>query len=384
MRSRRRVVAGLVAVAAAIGLLVGTVACGGGDDDAPVSAVAAVQDDHLAVDPLEGLADRLDLVADTGVTTTRYDIFWAEVAPSEPANPRDPADPAYDWSRPDLVLQGLAERDITPIVSVYNAPTWATGGRFEPPGYAINTATPDPDAFADFMAALATRYSGETSSPGGNPLPELRHVEIWNEPNLSGFLRPTFDGDEPVALDSYAAMVKAAYPAMKAANPDVQVIAGVGGPRGSTGDTGIGAIDWLRGLVERDIPLDGYSQHIYPAAGPLEPTEALPSWSSIGRFLEEVDRFSPGLPFYITEAGYTTAPTPFRDVAVTEEEQAEYLTQIYTLPQLRTEQVKTVVWFNLEDNVNWPAGLYREGLEPKPSLQRFLDVVEDQGGTRLG
>ena len=79
--------------------------------------------------------------------------------------------------------------------------------------------------------------------------------------------------------------------------------------------------------------------------------------------MSEIDGFQPGLPFYVTEAGYTTAPTPYRDTAVTEDEQAEYLTQIYSLPQLRTEQVKTVVWFNLEDNANWPAGLYREALE---------------------
>ncbi len=384
MRNRGRVVAGLVAVAAAIALVVGTVACGGGDDDAPASAVAAVQDDHLPIDALETLDERLDLVAGTGVTTTRYDVFWSQVAPSRPASPRDPADPAYDWARADLVLQGFAERDITPIVSVYNAPTWATGGLYEPPGYQINTATPDPDGFADFMAALTARYSGEFTPSGGEPLPEVRHFELWNEPNLSGFLRPQFEDGRPVSLDRYAAMVKAAHPAMKAANPDVQVIAGVGGPRGSTGETGIGAIDWLQGLVQRGIPLDGYSQHIYPSAGPEVPTDAIPSWSSIGRFLEEIDGFRPGLPFYITEAGYTTAPTPFRDVAVTEEEQAEYLTQIYSLPQLRTEQVKTVVWFNLEDNVNWPAGLYREGLEPKPSLQRFLDVVQGQEGARLG
>jgi Glycosyl hydrolases family 39 len=385
MKSTRGVVVGLVAVAAAIALVVGTVACGGGSgDEEPVGAVAAVQDDRLAIDAIDALPARLDLIADTGATTTRYDIFWAQVAPRRPADPRDPADPAYDWSRADAVLEGLAERDITPIVSVYNAPAWATGGRYEPPGYQINTAAPDSDDFADFMAALTTRYSGEFLGLRGETLPEVRFVEIWNEPNLQGFFRPQFEDGRPVSLDRYADMVKATYPAMKEANADVQVIAGVGGPRGSTGETGIGAIDWLQGLKEREIPLDGYSQHIYPSAGPEVPTDALPSWSSVGRFLEEIDGFQPGLPFYITEAGYTTAPTPYRDTAVTEDEQAEYLTQIYSLPQLRTDQVKAVVWFNLEDNVNWPAGLYREGLEKKPSYERFVDVVEGQGGARMG
>ena len=51
---------------------------------------------------------------DTGVTTTRVDLFWADIAPSRPADPADPADPAYDFARADLIFRGLAERGITP------------------------------------------------------------------------------------------------------------------------------------------------------------------------------------------------------------------------------------------------------------------------------
>jgi hypothetical protein len=369
-------------VAAAIALVVAGVLASGSGAAATVSAVAAVQDDHLPIEPIEGIPARLDLIAKTGATTTRVDFFWFDIAPTEPAHPRDPADPAYDWTRPDAIIRGLAERGITPIVSVYDTPAWASGGRVAP-GIVDNTLAPDPQAFADFMVALATRYSGEYAPPGQPPLPEIRHVELWNEPNLSGFLTPQFEGDRNVSMDAYTAMAKAAYLPMKAANPDVEVIAGVGGPRGSTGPTGVGAIDWLRGLRDRGMPLDAYSQHIYPSAGPLVATDALPSWSSVGRFLSELDGFGPDIPFYITEAGYTTAATEYRDTKVTEEQQAEYLSQIYSLPQLRTDQVKAVVWFNLQDNVNWPAGLLREDLSRKPSYARFVDVVRAQGGRTL-
>jgi hypothetical protein len=357
-----------------------------GDDGLrPVEAVAAVQDDFLPVRPLEEIPARLDLIAQTGATTTRVDLFWGDIAPSRPADPADPADPAYDFARADLILRGLVERGITPMVSVYDSPAWSTGGSSSEPETPFNTLTPDPEDFGDFMAALASRYAGDVRSPGGGVLPEVRHFEIWNEPNLSGFLRPQFEGDTPVSPDAYAAMVEAAYPLIKSANPDAVVIAGVAGPRGSTGPTGIGAIDWLRHLRDRDIPLDGWSQHVYPVAGPLEPTAAVPSWSTIGRFLDELDGFTPGLPLYITEAGYTTAETAYRDArsAVTEEEQARYLGQIYSLPQLRTDRIRAVVWFNLQDNVNWPAGLLREDGSRKPSYERFRDVVRGQGGSRL-
>jgi hypothetical protein len=382
MRSRGRVVAGLVAVALAILAVVGAVMLSGDDATEPPGAIVAVQDDHLPVDPIEVIPSRLDLIADTGVTTTRVDLHWSSIAPSRPDDPRDPSDPAYDWGRADLIMLGLAERGITPIVSAYNTPRWASGGRSEP-GIVDNVLAPDPDDFADFMGALAARYSGEGRSAAGDPLPEVRRFEIWNEPNLAGFLRPQFEGDVPVSLDNYAAMVSAAYPAIKEANADAIVIAGVGGPRSSTTATGVGAIEWVRGLVEREIPLDAYSQHVYPAAAPLEDTSVVPSWSSLGRFLEEIDAFRPGLPLYITEAGYTTATTPFRNTAVTEEQQAEYLSQIYDLPQLRTDRIRAVVWFNLQDNVNWPAGLVREDLSHKPSYEEFLEAVESQGGAQL-
>lgn len=382
MRSRTRAVAGLVAVAVAILAVVGAVMLSGDDATPPTGPIAAVQDDHLPVNPIETIPGRLDLIDDTGVTTTRVNLHWAAIAPSRPADPRDPSDPAYDWARADLIMLGLAERDITPIVSAYNTPAWASGGRVEA-GIVANTLAPDPGDYGDFMAALATRYSGEMTSPGGDRLPEVRRFEIWNEPNLGGFLKPQVEDGVRVSLDNYAAMVKAAYEPVKQANPDAIVIAGVGGPRSSTSPTGVGAVEWVRGLVERQIPLDAYSQHVYPSAAPLEVTEVVPSWSSLGRFMKELDAFRPDLPLYITEAGYTTSPTRYRSTSVTEEEQAEYLEQIFDLPQLQSGRIAAVVWFNLQDNRDWPAGLLREDLSRKESYERFRAAVEDQGGATL-
>jgi len=385
VRSSGRVAIGLAAVVAAIVVVVGAVMLSGSDAAPPIGAVAAVQDDHLSTEPIETIPARLDLLGETGATTTRVDLFWNSIAPSRPKNPSDPSDPAYDFARADLIMRGLADRGITPIVSVYSTPAWSSGGAVDDIGGPINRLAPDPADFGAFMAAVATRYSGTFAGPAGETLPEVRYYEVWNEPNLSGFLIPPAEGAE-ARLDTYAALDRAAYPAVKGANARAVVIAGVGGPRSSTTPTGVGAVEWLRGLRARDIPLDAYSQHVYPAAPPTVDTQVVPSWSSIGRVLDELDawRPNPAIPLYITEAGYTTAATRYRDTKVTEAEQAEYLTQIFSLPQLRTDRIKTVVWFNLQDNADWPAGLLRDvTLEPKPSYERFLQVVKDQNGARL-
>lgn len=379
-------VIGLVAVAAVIAAVVGAVMLSGSDAAPPIGAVAAVQDDHLATESIETISTRLDLLKDTGVTTTRVDLFWNSIALARPATPTDPADPAYDFARADSIMLGLAERGITPIVSVYSTPAWSSGGAVDAIGGPVNRLAPEPKDYGDFMGALATRYNGSFTGPGGSVLPEVKYFEVWNEPNLDGFLQVAEKSTE-ARLDTYAEMARAAHPAIKDANPDARVIVGVGGPRSSTTATGVGAIEWLRGLRARDIPLDGYSQHVYPSAAPTVETAVVPSWSSIGRVLDELDawRADPSIPLYITEAGYTTAVTRYRDTKVTEEQQAEYLTQIYSLPQLRTDRIKTVVWFNLQDNVHWPAGLLRDQtLEPKPSYGNFLQVVKDQEGARLG
>jgi hypothetical protein len=385
MGRRGRAIVGLAVVAAAIVVVVGAVMLSGGDSAPPPGPVVAVQDDHLPVDPIETIPSRLDLLAKTGVTTTRVDIFWADVAPTRPADPADPDDPAYDFAREDMIFTGLAKRHITPIVSVYNTPAWAAGGRSELQGNRVNTAAPDPEAFGDFMAAVATRYSGDFAGPDGSTLPAVDHWEIWNEPNLSGFLCPAEPGTQ-ARVDEYVRMDRAAYPLIKRANPRAIVIAGVGGPRSSTSATGVSALEWLRALRSAQIPLDAYSQHIYPAAPPEAETSVVPSWSTVGRRLDELDAWhTPApLPLYITEAGYTTASTVYRPGrAITPQQQADYLREIYRLPQLRTDRIKAVVWFNLQDNAGWPAGLLDAEGRRKPSWSAFEKAVKAQKGRTL-
>lgn len=391
----------LLVVVVAAALAVFAAGCGGGEGaerdptvgtgmavqgeepNPPVGPAVAVQDDHLPGVELGQIPERLDLIDATGATTTRVDVFWWATAPQEPADPRDPRDPAYDFRRMDATLIGLAERNITPIVSVYSTPPWAAGGQApEDPLNPVNNAPPDPEAFADFMAAVATRYSGDFTPEGAEePLPEQTHWELWNEPNLRRFMeRPGREPESSIA--HYAAMVEAAYPAIKDANPDAVVIAGVAGPSGSTTRSSVGAVPWLEGLAEREIPLDAYSQHVYPAAAPELETPAVPSWSTLDVILEGIEAFDPELPLYITEAGYTTAETPFRDASatVTLEQQAEYLRAIWDLPQVQDPRVAAIVWFNLQDNVNWPAGLLFADGQRKPSYEAFVETVEEKGG----
>jgi hypothetical protein len=374
--------------AALAGAAIATAASG-----SAVGAVAALQDDRLVSTPLESIDARLDMVKKTRVRVARVDIFWSEVAPTRPVNPTDPNDPSYVWNRVDAKIVGLAARGIRPIVSVYSTPTWSSGGR-RVKDTQYNPYAPAAGDYGKFMAAVAKRYSGRfTPAQYGPTLPQVRHWEVWNEPNIVLFLRAA-NGRTSVPL--YLRLLREAYPAVKRANPRAIVIAGVGAPRSTTGREGIGARQWLRGVTGSSLStkFDAYSQHIYPAAPPVSRTRAFPSWNSIDEILDTLDdrrdreiraargaakaklRRAPKYRLFITEAGYTTLRTRFRTVRVTERQQAQYLRDIFRLPQVRTPRVPVIVWFNLQDNRDWPGGLLRlNGTSRKPSYSAFVSLT---------
>ena len=339
-----------------------------------MGAVAALQDDVLTIAPLPQVPQRVELVKQTKAKVTRVDILWSFVAPNRPANPTNPADPAYDWSRLDAIFSQLSAANIRIIVSTYSTPTWAIAGKNGAHVSQYNPNAPRPADYAAFMQAAATRYSGSYVPPGATaPLPRIRHWEIWNEPNIVQFFK--YNGKS--SLPRYKALVKAAYPKIKKANPRAIVIAGVAGPRSSTGDGNIGSRTWMNSLVgDKSVKFDAYSQHIYPSKGPKFQSKAyakaFPTWNSLPEIYAALNRKKKGMKLYITEAGYTTAKTPFRNVKVTFAQQKQYLSQIFALPAVKNPQLATVVWFNLQDNPFWPGGLLTASGAKKPSYAAFV------------
>jgi hypothetical protein len=161
----------------------------------------------------------------TGSRLVQTPLRWASVAPEKPPaawNPEDPADPNYDWEFIDLWVARAAAAGLEPILQVRGAPLWAQrchSGETDAP------CNPDPGALAAFAIAAARRYSG---SFGG--LPRVRYWQGLNEPNLSLFFNPQYDGNTPVSPDLYRVLINRFYAAIKAVDPANLVIAGGLGP----------------------------------------------------------------------------------------------------------------------------------------------------------
>ncbi len=159
-----------------------------------------------------------------GAQLVQTPLRWPSVAPGQlPAawNPEDPSDPHYDWESTDLWVTRAVAAGLEPILQVRGAPLWAQRCPSNEPDAPCN---PNPDALAAFTTAAARRYSGHF---GG--LPRVRYWQGLNEPNLSLFFNPQYDGDKPVSPFLYRTLINRFYAAVKAVDPaDLVIAAGLG------------------------------------------------------------------------------------------------------------------------------------------------------------
>ncbi len=339
------------------------------------AAVVALHDDGITNFTGQRLEQRLDLLAGTNTKVTRVDVLWRRIAPTRPSNPRDPSDPAYDWEQLDDIVRGLSSRGITAMFTFYRTPAWASPSGRE-------NAAPRLADSGRFTRALATRYSGTYAPVGEQPLPEVRRIEVWNEPNLPFFYAPQCrrSGRKIVrtAPRRYSALLRVAYREIHRANADAIVIGGVTGPASSSSstcsaDASTSALDFIAGMAKERPPLDAYAQHIYPIGSPAR-ASFFPSWRTIGRLERALDRLKRGAPIYVTETGYHTSYNRFHRYFVSESQQAAWLDQTYRIAA-RRPRVEVVVWFNLQDNPFWTGGLLRRDSTRKPSFDRFARLA---------
>jgi hypothetical protein len=178
---------------------------------------------------LAGVGDEA-YVARTLAQVREMGAGWVvELFPWAYAQPRSRY--GYDWAGFDMVVQHAERQGLTVVARLDLVPQWARPGdssdRFLDPEHYVD--------YANYVAAFLRRYRQHG----------LRHVIVWNEPNLTfewGRRRP-----DPAA---YAALLKEVYPRAKAAAPDAVVIAAGLAPLPDPGDgsAGMNDIAFLNGL----------------------------------------------------------------------------------------------------------------------------------------
>ena len=283
-----------------------------------------------------GQLQQLQQMKSMGMTTVRVDANWSGGEPTQGK---------FDWSTLDAIMASVHKVGMTADLIIDGCPPWAAAdgatGQFAQPA--------SPAQFAAWAAAVAARYGSKGAD----------YFEIWNEPNNGQFWSPNPD---PAA---YTADLKAAYAAIKAADPSSVVISAGLAPNGSSANS-IDPVKFLEGMYA-----DG-AQGSFDAVGDHPYTfPANPDSDSQGNW-GQMDQTSPSLrslmiahgdgakKIWITEFG---APTG----NVTDAEQATELTQAITAA-VHTSWIGAFYIYTWSDQYGGEGfGLLDSNGKPKPA-----------------
>ncbi|HEY3019314.1 MAG TPA: hypothetical protein VGJ32_03935, partial [Solirubrobacteraceae bacterium] len=174
----------------------------------PPKDFVGVQDDYLITGDTDYFATNLSAMAAIGVGTIRQPFLWRDI---------ETASGTFDFSRYDGLVGNVAAHGIKLLGVVFGPPQTLMKR-----GPAGATCPPRSNArFASFAAALARRYGSRGTYWREHPEVPRHPVtawQIWNEPNLL----PYWCG-KPNARQ-YVALLKATYPAVKAADPRAEIV----------------------------------------------------------------------------------------------------------------------------------------------------------------
>ena len=307
---------------------------------APLVERFGVASSHIKLYGGETMEREFDAMEDAGAAWVRCDFAWSDL---------EPVQGIWNFAGVDAVVEKASQHGVKVLGILGACPPWANGGN----GW--NYPPTDADAWRDYIRTVVSRYRGRVSA-----------WEIWNEENIHAFWQP-----EPSAED-YVALLAAASPEVRAADPEAAVV--MGGVAGLGSDyldacLGLGAADYVDAIAYHPYA-ETIGEEGQPEEDEFRPKERL--CRDLLAFVRGLvgQHTAKDLEVWITEVGWTTcAEIP---PGVDEDTQADYM--LRTLINYASTDVDRVIWFNLRDthlNDQDRYGLLAQDLSPKPSYLFF-------------
>jgi hypothetical protein len=318
--------------------------------------------DNAVVRDQASAAQDAELNAGLGADVVRVtvDWRWAERHPDD-----------YRLADYDAIYRESLARGIRPIWIPLFAPSWAIDPENACDQWERNCAFPPgpgfEDDYAEFAALLATRY------------PQSAAIEIWNEPNIKFFWRPS------PSPRRYAELLKTSYAAVKRANPAMTV---AGGALGDDPDwsNAIPFKPFARALYSFGARghMDVFSLHPYPhIPGHVDRTlsEARAARAEAGDL---------ATPMWVTETGWSTSGrnslTWPLEWVLSEREQADHLVALYEKLASQPD-IEAVLFHTLIEPTGDPGlspgpgyGIVRGDLSRKPAYCALARLRALPGG----
>lgn len=299
----------------------------------------------------------LDLAEQAGANAVRIDVAWSSLETNAKGR-------RSQWyvDKLDRFMAGAESRGMKVIATLWSTPCWASSapatakldctGAWWDRGVTAHPPTSAGD-YADAARWVTERYGAK-----------LAALEVWNEPNLEG---DSFWA-APDKAGAYATLVKAAYPAAKAGNPNVPVLAGA---------LSFADAPFLDALYAHGIKgfADGISVHPYNEwrdPGDLWQPQYR-KWTLVSGldWIRQRQRAAGDAnPIWITEFGWTTGTNTRWHV--TEGQQALYTRRAFPVLD-GLPYVKASLLYNLRNKNSDPAdqegnfGVVTRDFRPKPA-----------------
>ncbi len=262
----------------------------------------------------------LRIIREAGFGWCKVNFGWRDVEGA--------AKGAFDWSHTDPIVEMANRQNLDLLVRIDHQPAWSGGG------FPTNGPPDDLRNLADFLTALVGRYRGR-----------IRAYQVWNEPNLAR----EWGGRLPNPA-RYIEMLRVAYAAIKAADPNAMVISAGLAPTGTWNEVAR-PDDWY--LERMYLAMGGDSSGCFDvlgahAPGYKSPPEISPAEAAANQDLgghrafcfRRVEDLRAIMERYgdadkqvaLVEFGWTSDPRPYSPYywhRVSEELKAEYLVRAY-------------------------------------------------------
>lgn len=277
---------------------------------------------------LERMERAAALAQAAGCKWSREEFLWRRIEPRRGE---------FDWSFYDSVVETALRHGISIYGLIDYWSQWAEA--YTPAGIAD---------YARYCAALVARYKDR-----------IKHWEIWNEPNIFFWQGPR---------EMYVDLLKAAYAAIKAVDPEAQVLgcstAGI--------DTG-----FIRMVAAKGGDYDILTIHPYRAH--LDERDFIRELQETAALTAEL--YGAPKPVWITEMGWSTQV----EGGVSERQQAGLVARCY-LAAMAAGAFQNISWYDFREDGADPFynehhfGVLRYDLTPKPAYRAFATVARTLAG----
>jgi GH35 family endo-1,4-beta-xylanase len=324
-------------------------------DGSPIAAVHTLRADD----------EMLRLASEGGFDAVVQVFSWLEIEPTREE---------WHWEYPDFVVRAAEHYGLDLIARLDGLPAWAAE---EAAAGQIGNLSHD---YAVFAGIVAQRYRGQ-----------IKGYTVWNEPNLAKEWR-----GQPPDPAAYTEMLRRAYEAIKAADPEAIVVSAGLAPTNHQDAEAMDDRVFLEAMYQAGAGayFDALGAHPYGFAYPPDDPRGAHDGLNLARLLdlrEIMEAHGDGdKSIWVTELGWTTAGVGEGSwLTVTPQQQADYLAGAWRrvlTDEMAWLQVFTV--WNLSQGLpltDEMAGysLLDESGEPKPAYRALRTELNRRWGHRL-